>query len=204
MKKYKRQYYKDNKETIDLKNKINRDNNPEKKKEQDRKWKENNPGYRKQYYKNHKEEQKEYSKNYYQNNKEVIKENAKQYAKGYKEKRNKDRRNKRKNDPLYVLLCSMRSMVHKVFKLIGTKKENRTIEELEYKPLQLMWRLEMNFTDKMNWKNYGTYWEIDHKIPIDHFIKKEITNQKIINALCNLQPLTYKENREKSNKLIYF
>ena len=67
-----------------------------------------------------------------------------------------------------------------------------------------MWRLEMNFTDKMNWKNYGTYWEIDHKIPIDHFIKKGITNQKIINVLCNLQPLTYKENREKSNKLIYF
>ncbi|MEK6881488.1 MAG: hypothetical protein AABY22_17835 [Nanoarchaeota archaeon] len=71
--------------------------------------------------------------------------------------------------------------------------------------------LEMNFTDQMCHDNHGE-WQIDHTIPIDYFIKKEIIDPKIINALSNLRPrwktsriingIFYLGNQEKSNKLI--
>ena len=49
----------------------------------------------------------------------------------------------------------------------------------------------------MSWENYGE-WHIDHKKPISKFDKK--TNLKIINSLCNLQPLWAKDNLSKGNK----
>ena len=97
----------------------------------------------------------------------------------------------------------MRSMLKRTFKLIGTIKKGRTIDYVGYSPEQLMLRLEMNFTKYMNWGNYGTYWEIDHKIPMSYLIRRGVTDPKIVNMLCNLQPLTCTKNREKSAKLVF-
>ena len=52
----------------------------------------------------------------------------------------------------------------------------------------------------MTWGNHGG-WHIDHKIPIDYFIKKNILDIKIINALDNLQPLKAIDNIRKGNKI---
>jgi len=183
-----------------------RDSNPEKSKNYQRQYKENNPNIDKEYYKNNKKEINLKNKQYYENHKndKIFKLKRKQYKNEHKEERNKRQRNKYKNDPLFKMICSMRGMLVRTLKFLGTKKQGRTVDNLGYSPLKLMQRLEFNFTSKMNWKNYGTYWEIDHKIPIDYFVNKGIYDPKIINALCNLQPLTIKENREKSKKLIYF
>lgn len=52
--------------------------------------------------------------------------------------------------------------------------------------------LESLFTLKMNWDNYGKYWEIDHIIPLSKGGSFHYTNT---------QPLTISENRKKKNKI---
>ncbi|PCI28668.1 hypothetical protein COB55_03580 [Candidatus Wolfebacteria bacterium] len=148
----------------------------------------------------------------YEENKERIKENAKKrleknpdYYKLYK-------RNRRKTDHLYRLKQTISNMVRRVLKLIGTEKEKDSVDYVTYTPEQLKLRMDVNFTDGMSHDNYPE-WEIDHTIPIDHFIKKGVTDPKIINALCNLRPrwkttrvingVTYIGNSNKSNKLDY-
>jgi hypothetical protein len=59
--------------------------------------------------------------------------------------------------------------------------------------------IEENFTDDMNWENYGTYWEIDHIQPALKLIRNGISIDEI-NDFDNLRPLKIQENRER-NKL---
>lgn len=63
--------------------------------------------------------------------------------------------------------------------------------------------LEYNFTDQMNWGNHGTYWEIDHVIPINWF---DFTQQSEID-LCfgwkNLSPLVSPDNLRKSDSVVF-
>ena len=57
--------------------------------------------------------------------------------------------------------------------------------------------MECQFKDGMSWENYGK-WEIDHKKPISKFDKD--SDIRLINALCNLQPLWKSDNRSKGSK----
>lgn len=61
--------------------------------------------------------------------------------------------------------------------------------------------LAYNFTPEMNWDNYGTYWFIDHVIPISKF---DLTNSKQT-LICwnwtNLMPVTFKYNCSKKNSI---
>lgn len=172
--------------------------------------------YRKKYRKNHKKELKLKRREYYQKNRDKENKYVKQWAKNNKERVNKNnrenRRKRMKKDPVYRLSCVMRSILKKTFKLTGTKKEDKTVKYLGYSSKQLKQRLEINFTEKMSWNNYGE-WEIDHIIPIDYFIKRRVINPKTINALSNLKPrwktnriingVFYLGNQEKSNKINY-
>jgi hypothetical protein len=61
--------------------------------------------------------------------------------------------------------------------------------------------LEFNMTDEMNWDNYGTYWHIDHVLPVSSFdFSKEADRQRCFNW-TNLMPLECIENIKKSNKI---
>ena len=186
-------------------------------------WNENNPDYFKQYREIHGEELKESHKQWRDKNPDKCKEQwRKRYYKDIEEtkKRNNSyQKQRRDNDPEYKLLCSMRNILERTHKLIGTKKENRTNEELGYTPEKLKLRLSVNFTDQMYHDTYGKLkdgtwgWEIDHVIPPENFIKKGKTDPKIINALPNLKPrwrtsrtingVFYLGNIEKSNKIIH-
>jgi 5-methylcytosine-specific restriction endonuclease McrA len=75
---------------------------------------------------------------------------------------------------------------------------------------QLKQRLKSTFTPEMNWHNYGSYWHIDHIIPVNYFVNKyRITNnpiekQQLIKecwALSNLQALEGRENIRKQDIL---
>ncbi|MFW5903050.1 MAG: HNH endonuclease signature motif containing protein, partial [archaeon] len=56
---------------------------------------------------------------------------------------------------------------------------------------ELKEHLENQFTDKMNWGNYGDYWEIDHIKPKSSFDFEKPEDQEFKDcwSLDNLQPL---------------
>lgn len=108
-------------------------------------------------------------------------------------------RQRRKTDNKFKIKLILRNILNRVLNLTSQEKTTRTVKMLGYNSELLKNYLEKLFKPEMSWDNYGTYWEIDHIISIDWFIKNNITNPKIINNLINLQPLTCKENRSKGN-----
>ncbi len=72
------------------------------------------------------------------------------------------------------------------------KKISNTLKYLGCSIQEYKLHLEKQFDENMTWENYGTYWEIDHIIPLSKNGSFHYTNT---------QPLTITENRKKSNKL---
>jgi len=87
--------------------------------------------------------------------------------------------------------------------LKGSKCGNRWETLVGYNAEDLKTHLEKLFSLEMNWDNYGSLWEIDHKIPksIFHYnTPRDIDFQRAW-ALNNLQPLIKTANRRKYNKI---
>uniref|UniRef100_A0A6C0BM35 Uncharacterized protein n=1 Tax=viral metagenome TaxID=1070528 RepID=A0A6C0BM35_9ZZZZ len=60
---------------------------------------------------------------------------------------------------------------------------------------------EYNFTPEMSWDNYGSYWSIDHVIPVRHFdLTNEAEKLKCWNW-SNLVPVSAKYNSAKRNNI---
>jgi len=202
-------------------------NNIEKERERSLQWKKDNPEkaikYAKQYReknyedilkrereyhrknrgrdkKNHKEWVKanpDYYTKYYEKNKEKIRS---QYDQKY---HNQYRKIKRINNPKFRLDEKVGWIIWQGLKRKITGRNWSKL--LFYTRKELAEHLEKQFTPKMNWDNYGTYWEIDHIIPISAFNynKPEDIDFKRCWALDNLQPLTKEENLKKGNKIEY-
>lgn len=87
--------------------------------------------------------------------------------------------------------------------LKGTKSNRHWEDIVGYTIDQLKNHLEKLFTPEMNWENYGTVWEIDHKIPIAvfNFEKPEHIDFKLCWSIKNLRPLEVDQNRRKYTKL---
>ena len=64
--------------------------------------------------------------------------------------------------------------------------------------------LEKQFDDNMNWDNYGSYWHIDHIIPLSFFEYEDFNDVefKLAWHINNLQPLEACANISKRNKLM--
>lgn len=106
---------------------------------------------------------------------------------------------KRKNDPLFRL---NRNISKEIWAFLNGKKQGKTWKSfVKYDINELKALLESKFSDKMNWDNYGTYWELDHIIPL-YFFKDLPLEESIVKAwdLSNLQPLEIYLNRSKQNK----
>ena len=83
-------------------------------------------------------------------------------------------------------------------------KANRHWEGLVgYTIDQLKKHLEKLFTPEMNWDNYGTVWEIDHRIPkaVFNFEKPGDIDFRICWSIKNLRPLEVSLNRSKHSKI---
>jgi len=98
------------------------------------------------------------------------------------------------NDIKFKLNNCIRGMLHRI--LSGS---SNSYDKLGYTFDKLKSRIEFNFKCGMNWDNYGD-WVIDHKKPVILFLNQGIEDPKLINMLCNLQPLWYKEKKEVNLK----
>lgn len=61
--------------------------------------------------------------------------------------------------------------------------------------------IERHFTDKQNWDNHGTVWEIDHIVPLSIFDPFSTEDMKLAWHYLNLRPLNKRSNRFKSDAL---
>ena len=59
---------------------------------------------------------------------------------------------------------------------------------------------EFQFDEKMNWRNYGSYWQIDHVQQRSLFNIQDDNDKRLMNIWYNLQPLEKNENVQKRNK----
>lgn len=182
-----KQYYIENKEEISEKQKIYNIENKEKISKKKKIYRLENLEVlkykHKKYYENNKNEYIENVKNYYENNKDKVKKYQKQYNIENKEKINKSKRNYyEKNIHFFI----WRKLLKRTLKQFNNKKTDSTYNILGYSSIELKNHIEKQFTDNMNWSNYGE-WHIDHIRPVSTFDKT--THPSIVNALSNLRPM---------------
>lgn len=148
------------------------------------------------HYNSNKETYKTNSLNWQKNNPEknfITQKKYKQSEKGVatrKKYRKKEYDQKYGVDIEWTLLRNLRTRLRHALK--KEFKTGKTIELLGCSIQEYTLYLEKQFDKNMNWNNYGTYWEIDHTIPLSkggsfHY--------------SNTTPMKISENRSKSNKI---
>ncbi len=124
-----------------------------------------------------------------------------QYRQENIEKTREYERNKRNTDPIYKLKKNIRSCIKQAFKKKGLQKGTKTLEILGCDYDTFINHLVSQFDEHMTLDNHGTYWEIDHIIPL----ATATTEEDIIrlNHYTNLQPLEAYYNRHiKKDKIL--
>lgn len=131
---------------------------------------------------NNKEKMKELQSNWYQNNKDRI---------------NNKFNDRYSNDPEFKIKKNThRRLLALIDKDDSTKKYLGTDYSMVKK-----W-LEFCFNNKMNWDNYGNYWQIDHVIPLNTFNLLDKEEHLIAFNWKNLMPLKKETNISKHDKIV--
>jgi len=129
------------------------------------------------------------SKNYNKEHKKERKKYLEEWRKDNPKLRKYQREYKRKATPQDRIIFNLRNRVYKL--LIKDYPSQKTLDLIGCSKDKFMKHLENQFDEKMTWDNYGSYWEVDHIIPLSKGGTIHYTNS---------QPLTITENRKKSNK----
>ena len=216
-----KEYYEKNKEKVFASQKKYKENRSQelidREKESKRKWRENNRDKIKEYreinkeiikekqrirYRNNKEEYIKKSKIYRENHKEEKRLRDKRYREEHRKELNKKQLQRKENDPVYKLKCSVRSVLKDSFRRKKLKKNMKGEKILgctiEYFINYLIKTYENNYKEKWDWK-YLKDVHIDHIIPL----ATAKTEEEVI-KLChytNLQLLKAKDNLDKKDKL---
>jgi hypothetical protein len=186
MAEYGAQWYLENKEKKDADNKAWHEAHPDAAREYAREWRKNNP--------------------------EKVKESIRKYRKANKEKIATQRRARIQKIRDYKKLRNATDVAFRLYNLLSTRmrnailrssgiKYNATMELIGCSPAFLKDYLESLFKRGMSWENYGTFWEIDHIIPCDKWDLTDPREQLRCFHFSNLQPLSRKRNRRKSNTI---
>lgn len=139
------------------------------------------------------------NKKYRIENPEIMKKCQRKSNQKYKKERNRRSKEKRENDPLESLKLILRGRLHKA--LDRKRVSKRTTELLGCSFEEVKNHLEKQFKDGMTWENRGVYgWHVDHIIPLSS-AKTEEDAIKLCHY-TNLQPLWWRENIIKSNKIL--
>jgi len=192
-----RKWYQKNKEKIREQKSKWYQKNRKKERERAKKWRE----------KNKKKVNKKW-REYYQKNRERENKRSRKYQKEnwkkVRKKANEQRKKRWKIDLKFHLSGIVSRAVYKSLK--GRKTGKHWEKLVGYTLKDLMEHLEKQFDGKMNWGNYGSYWEIDHRKPIALFKynSPEDPEFKQCWSLENLQPLEKIENIRKSDNYPYY
>ena len=147
-----------------------------------------------------KENIKTYNTQYYEANKQEINQN-----------KNKYRKERKKKDPLFKLRTDISRTIVTTLKQNNSSKNGcSVIQYLPFSLNQLKQHLEGLFESWMNWNNHGKYnkkswndmdsttwnWNIDHIIPHSLFKYDSMNSKEFENcwSLSNLRPLSSKQN----------
>lgn len=205
---YAAQRYIKNKEHINKTNAAWRINNPEKNKLRNQIYKKNN-----------REKIRESGRILYVKTKDIRKKTIHQWYENNKEKVTKKNAKWKSDNPAKAKIIRIKAakklrstpwgklnnnMSSGIGKSLRGNKAGRGWESLVgYTVRELKEHLEKQFTNDMFWDNYGSMWEIDHKIPKSLFRYKHPEDEDFKKAwsLNNLQPLPVSVNRKKYNKL---
>jgi len=158
-----------------------------------------------------KEARKIQRKAHYEANRERIIADISTYKKKNRPKVNARERKRRKNNPIYAIGETIRSVIKSSIKRNGGNKFRRSsLKYLSYTIEELCAHIEACFEPWMNWKNRGRYnskmwkdndsstwtWQLDHIIPRSDlpYISMEEENFKKCWSLENLRPLSAKQN----------
>jgi len=135
-------------------------------------------------------------KEYYQKNKERIK----QWNEKHKEKRNARLRERRLQDRNFAAVNSMRI---RISRLLQGKKDTTFDKYVGCTKVNLIKWLTHQFTEDMNWENYGYTWHIDHVVPVTFFDLDKAEDKQACFHWSNLKPLAKEQNLSKSDKIIF-
>lgn len=111
-----------------------------------------------------------------------------------REQKNEWCKNERKNNMNYRLKKSIAARLRTVL-----VKNDSTMNYIGCNIQYLREWVEYNFTEDMNWDNYGTYWSIDHIIPVCKFDLTDEHEKLQCWNWTNLMPVPIKYNSTKKH-----
>lgn len=130
------------------------------------------------------------------------KKNKIKYKTEYNEKEQVRVRAKRSSDPLYRL---NRNAAKAVWDYLKNRKTSDKFSDIfNWSWQELYDHIESQFSNAMNWENYGTCWEIDHILPLCSFESWNGTLYEKFSAawvLWNLRLCTIEENAIKNKNI---
>jgi hypothetical protein len=123
---------------------------------------------------------------------------------GYSENRNKQIRNRYRrkmesDDHHWKITRNLRCRLWQVCQRQNAQKQP-TMELVNGSWEELKEYIELQFSEGMNWGNYGSGWHLDHIIPCNAFDFTIELDQRICFWYRNLQPMWGLENIRKSDK----
>jgi hypothetical protein len=130
-------------------------------------------------------------------NREVWLVKGRAYYQRIKERRNERRR----NSPIEKTIGNCRCRINDILRMANVKKSDKTEEIIGCSADFMRQFIEHQFKPEMNWLNWGTYWELDHVIPISKFDVSDPVQLRRAFNYSNCKPITKVENRSKSDKL---
>lgn len=151
----------------------------------------------KEYKKAHQEEIREKRKVYLQETSEYIKERYRRYCDDNRDKINQIAREYRNTNPQVKIKQALSNRLREVI-----KKQEPTSSYLGAPMSLILDWFSFNFDDTMTLQNHGSYWHIDHAMPIKSFNLDDTSEYDVCFSWMNLMPLDKLKNIKKSNNII--
>jgi len=112
----------------------------------------------------------------------------------FNEQKNEWRKNESKTNVNYRLKKSIAARLRNVL-----EKNDTTMNYIGCNIQYLREWFEYNFTEEMNWENYGSYWSIDHIIPVCKFDLTDENEKLKCWNWTNMMPVQINFNSKKKN-----